>query len=292
MSVAQRLTIAVMLLGVVVSAGAASPWQAPEQRSQAVDDQLRAGPFGDVTVIGVPFSATATMSWHPPRHTVPLTATISYFRDGAGRVRVEQAFGTPHGATASSRRWRRAFVSPEPRSREVYLLTENGTTTVARGIASLIVGGYARLTLPVSDDCSVVSHDLGLVDTYLANIDAAQAEPFAERFTNGMKLWGARYRTTLPAGAFGLEQDVEATQERWVSPELLVLVHSRSEDRVAGTFEFRMSDVRRVEPPASLFMASVAPAGGQALTQHFRMSAHSAPPTSGPCSGALGEAGR
>ncbi len=69
----------------------------------------------------------------------------------------------------------------------------------------------------------------------------------------GVRAQGTRITRTLPAGAVGNEQPLTITTETWYSPDLKVLVMSKAEDPRIGTTTYRLTNIQRVEPAASLF---------------------------------------
>jgi hypothetical protein len=64
---------------------------------------------------------------------------------------------------------------------------------------------------------------------------------------------GSRVTRTIPAGSVGNEQALVITTETWYSPELKVLVMSKAEDPRMGVTTYRLTNIQRAEPPASLF---------------------------------------
>ena len=42
--------------------------------------------------------------------------------------------------------------------------------------------------------------------------------------------------------------------ERWESPELEILIYSRSSDPRTGVIEYRLTNIRRTDPPPDLFV--------------------------------------
>ena len=58
---------------------------------------------------------------------------------------------------------------------------------------------------------------------------------------------GARFTTRLP-GLAGNGQG-----ERWMSPELEIVVYARSEDSEIGVLEYQLTGIDRAEPHARLF---------------------------------------
>jgi hypothetical protein len=74
-------------------------------------------------------------------------------------------------------------------------------------------------------------------------------EDLGSRMIGGVRANGIRFTTTLS----------KATDERWESPELGLVVHAREVDPESGWgIEYTFTDIQRTEPPPELF---VMPAG-------------------------------
>jgi len=69
----------------------------------------------------------------------------------------------------------------------------------------------------------------------------------------GVRAEGTRTTTTLPAGAIGNVRPIQIVTERWYSPELHVVVFSRRADPRFGETIYRLTNITRMEPDASLF---------------------------------------
>jgi hypothetical protein len=69
----------------------------------------------------------------------------------------------------------------------------------------------------------------------------------------GVKAEGTRTTTTIPAGAIGNELPIEMVGERWYSPELQVVVMTRRSDPRFGETIYRLTNIVRAEPAATLF---------------------------------------
>lgn len=69
----------------------------------------------------------------------------------------------------------------------------------------------------------------------------------------GVTAQGTRITRTLPAGEVGNEQPLVITSETWYSPDLKVVVMSKTSDPRMGETTYRLIDIQRAEPPASLF---------------------------------------
>jgi hypothetical protein len=78
-------------------------------------------------------------------------------------------------------------------------------------------------------------------------------EHLTPRTIEGLRVEGLRRTITIPAGAIGNERPIVVTSDEWTSPELKVLVLSESSDPRTGTSTYKLVNVRRGDPPASLF---------------------------------------
>jgi len=69
----------------------------------------------------------------------------------------------------------------------------------------------------------------------------------------GVSAVGTRTTVTIPAGDIGNERPIEIVNERWESPELKVVILSRSSDPRFGETTYRLTGLTRGEPDRSLF---------------------------------------
>jgi hypothetical protein len=80
-----------------------------------------------------------------------------------------------------------------------------------------------------------------------------RTEPLDTKEYEGVRVEGTRTIATLPAGAIGNARPIEIVSERWYSPELRVVVFSRRADPRIGETIYRLTNITRTEPDASLF---------------------------------------
>ncbi len=64
---------------------------------------------------------------------------------------------------------------------------------------------------------------------------------------------GTRTRRTIPAGQIGNDNPIRIVTEVWTSPDLKTVVYSRRDDPRMGEQTFRLTNIVRSEPDASLF---------------------------------------
>ncbi len=79
---------------------------------------------------------------------------------------------------------------------------------------------------------------------------------------DGLVIKGTRTTTVYPVGSFGNDRPVTVVRERWVSPELLVIVVQKVSDPRTGEFSSRLTNISRSEPDPSLFQI---PAGYEVI---------------------------
>jgi len=93
---------------------------------------------------------------------------------------------------------------------------------------------------------------------YKTEADANQnknvkVEDLGTQTVEGVSAKGTRKTITIPAGQIGNEQPINIVSETWFSPDLQLTVMSKRNDPRVGETEFRMTNIQRVEPDASLF---------------------------------------
>jgi hypothetical protein len=80
-----------------------------------------------------------------------------------------------------------------------------------------------------------------------------KTESLPARQIEGVQAEGRRTTRTIPAGAIGNEQPLVITSEEWTSPELKVLVMTRTFDPRTGESIYRLVNITKSEPNASWF---------------------------------------
>ena len=80
-----------------------------------------------------------------------------------------------------------------------------------------------------------------------------ETKSLGTREFDGIKAEGTMTTHTIPAGQIGNERPIAITSERWFSPDLFVVVYAKTSDPRAGDTTYRLTNVKRGEPPADLF---------------------------------------
>lgn len=81
----------------------------------------------------------------------------------------------------------------------------------------------------------------------------SNTESLGKQMIEGVEAEGKRTVTTIPAGAIGNELPIQIVSESWYSPELQTTVMSKRSDPTSGETMYRLTNIRRGEPDASLF---------------------------------------
>jgi hypothetical protein len=84
---------------------------------------------------------------------------------------------------------------------------------------------------------------------------AAQAttKDLGTREFSGVKANGKLRSYEIPAGAIGNRNPIQVSTETWTAPDLQVTVYTKHADPRSGDVEFRIENLKRDEPAASLF---------------------------------------
>src|SRR5215467_5527452 len=89
-------------------------------------------------------------------------------------------------------------------------------------------------------------------------------EDLGTQTIEGVSAQGKRETVTIPAGEIGNERPIEIVTETWFSPELHTMVLRKHSDPRFGDSTYRLTDIKRNEPDASLFQP---PAGAKLRTE-------------------------
>lgn len=210
-----------------------------------------AAPGLGTPVVNAPFSAETVTTWRPkePSQRAEWRASVRFYRDREGRVRVEQMF-VDH---ADERTPQRIVIVSDPDSHSAFVIDSTARTVSEelRGVVGLTIGGYGRVVLPESMNRFVAFARPQLWRAY--NNVAGEDEPLGEKTILGILATGTSAQITLPIGAFQRNQEIQIVDERWISKELHLLLYSRTEDSAYGTLEHRVTRISRSDPPGELF---------------------------------------
>lgn len=193
-------------------------------------------------VTGAPYSALGTSLTTvtlPDGSRIVRENLIRQWRDSDGRTRSEISLstigGTPPVEVNST-----VTVIDDPAARERYVLQP---------------GGKVAVTLPIVPCRPASEPDLTVGPPRPANlpIRVSPAVKLGERKLDGETVAGRRIEATIPAGALGNSQPIRMSAEQWYGKDLQVVVEATYRDPRTGETRYKLSDIDRAEPDASLF---------------------------------------
>jgi hypothetical protein len=80
-----------------------------------------------------------------------------------------------------------------------------------------------------------------------------KTEDLGSQTMEGVTVQGTRTTRTIPAGEIGNDKPIDIVTEVWTSPDLKTVVYSKRSDPRMGDQTFRLTNIVRSEPDASLF---------------------------------------
>jgi hypothetical protein len=89
----------------------------------------------------------------------------------------------------------------------------------------------------------------------LRRMAAPNSEQLGKKNVEGVIAEGTRSVQTIPVGDIGNDRPIEVVNEHWYSEEIQMTVMTRRSDPRTGEETFRLTNIRRGDPPAYLFQA-------------------------------------
>ena len=245
--------------------------------------------FSGKVVKGAPYSAeaiTETIQTLGDGNRIVNRLTSSVFRDSEGRTRREQTLKGLGALGAGEEPLQTIFIS-DPVAGVTYSLDSkshtahksmplkfNFTTKVPPGAESqsfefkvergAAAAGAVIMTAPLGagpDGARIPPPGIeGAVGagTYVFRTREGPnpnevKEQLGKQTIEGVEAEGTRTTVTIPAGEIGNERPIEIVSERWYSPELQLVVMSRTSDPRMGETTYKLTNINRTEPVKSLF---------------------------------------
>jgi hypothetical protein len=232
--------------------------------------------FESKVVKGVPFSAdtqtefTQTLS-NGQKIYRKSVATLA--RDSEGRTRREQTIdaigpyaGTPHQTISINDPVAGVNYILDPVNRvaskiSISSFTWTGTAATGVSVSSGAVGVVAKSSgdqtvekkTVIIDGMSTVAGGVASATAKIAHAANPRTESLGTITIDGVTAEGTRTVETIPAGAIGNDAPIEIIFEKWYSPELGMVIKSTRNDPMTGDNIYQLINIRRTEPPASLF---------------------------------------
>jgi hypothetical protein len=272
--------LGLMVAGILVAAQEPPP-PAPDVPARAmttVGMKIVGGDieFNDKLVKGAPFSAQATtvtdQTLADGNH-IHHQNNASLYRDSQGRTRRETTLGGFGPWSATEAETKLVVMINDPVAGVHYMLHPDEHTAIQMPplpklpptLPSTAAGGKAgdQVFLSTTTAASVrvppppPDAPPGDFQVFYQRIDreeqSGQTESLGTQVIEGVKAEGTRINETIPAGTIGNDQPIQIVTERWYSPDLQMVVMSKRSDPRVGETTFRLTNINRAEPAATLF---------------------------------------
>lgn len=191
--------------------------------------------FGDKLVKGQPFSAETVIEDTKRLYdgtTVKKERRGAIYRDGEGRTRREQPLDVVDRFSISAEDTKRIML--------IFINDFPGKSQYSLDLNSKI----ARRSPIWSNEWPFPEID-GPRD--------AKTESLGTQTFDGVSAEGTRTTFEIPVGQIGNTKPLQVITEKWLSPELQVVIMSRHLDPLAGEHIFKLVHIKRGEPSADLF---------------------------------------
>ena len=243
----RRFSSALWLLGVLgIQAQAQTPSHdtpIPDCPPSPASAVAQSSPNNVRLVTGAPYSAlgtSQTVTTLPDGNRVVRQNTIRLWRDSQGRTRSEFSLSSIGGPTPLEVN-ATVTVIDDPSARERHMLRPDGRV----------------VTTPIAP-CRVVASnepDLTVGPPRPASLTLKVSPPvkLGERQLDGETVAGSRVEATIPAGAVGTDRPIKMSAEQWYGKDLQVVVEATYKDPRTGETRYKLREIQRNEPDASLF---------------------------------------
>jgi hypothetical protein len=225
-----------------------------------------AGPMG--TVAGAPYSAQATtqrVQMLADGNRIEQTTSGSVARDSQGRVRRDEALP---GLASNEGDAPHIVMIDDPVAHVHWTLDAQAKTAMKMPVPAGKNGRADVFEMPLPPPPG-----MGKTIFYAQSGEVQVSGSKGQAVTNGVRsenlentksdlgtltiegvpARGTRITRTIPAGQIGNVQPIVITTENWYSPDLKVLVMSKSNDPRMGETTYKLTNIQRSEPTPSLF---------------------------------------
>jgi hypothetical protein len=212
-------------------------------------------------VKGAPYSAVAsteTTQVLSDGNQISHKMTSNIYRDSQGRTRREENFPDVGPLVINGSHPQSVVFISDPVSGSDYVLEPENK--IARKVPSLPANGVAmnkvfRTGGEVGGAAGPVVQIFGDPGGAVSTESRVQTstESLGQQTIEGVVAEGKRITTTISAGAMGNQRPISTVTEEWVSSELQAVVLSTTKDPRIGETTYRLTNIQRAEPSATLF---------------------------------------
>lgn len=268
----------ILLTTALCAAGAFAQTAVPPEKGLHVQgDVAEFGPVGITTalagpmqnVTGAPYSAQSTterVQVLADGNRIVQTTSGSVARDSKGRVRREESLP---GFKTNAGEAPHIVMIDDPVARVHWTLDAQRKVAIKVALPDIkfgAAGNVAKSGISRTDNFVFVADGAPAVGAVavgpsitIMKKDGAPGDHdivksnLGVQDIEGVSAKGLRITRTIPAGDFGNELPMVITTETWYSPDLKVLVMSKSSDPRMGDTTYTLTNIQRSEPDPTLF---------------------------------------
>lgn len=204
-------------------------------------------------VTGAPYSAQAvtqfTQTLADGNH-IQKTSTASVVRDSQGRTWTERSVAGIGPLAASGNASKTVFIN-DPVAGASYIL--DAASHTARQIPSMANRHRPGSDQPSSNGPSRFGTESTRQPMRSRAMAGLKTDDLGTQMIDGLAVQGKRITRIIPAAQAGSERDIEVVTEIWTSPELQVVVMSKTSDPRSCDSVYKLTNVSRAEPDPALF---------------------------------------
>jgi hypothetical protein len=230
---------------------------------------------GSGPVVGAPYSATTSnesIQTLADGNRLVQTSTGTTARDSQGRTRQETVLPTIGNLSAANAPHLIFIHDPVAQTSYTLNLTEKtaqkmptlpplpgGAAGVGGAMVTMRAVEGSQVPLPPADAMPTTIAAAPAPGVFLAkhltmsDQDQGNTEDLGSQSMEGVLVNGIRMTHTIPAGQIGNDLPITIVTEVWTSPDLKTVVYSKRSDPRMGEQTFRLTNIVRTEPSASLF---------------------------------------
>ncbi|HZI62724.1 MAG TPA: hypothetical protein VFD62_18585 [Pyrinomonadaceae bacterium] len=157
----------------------------------------------------------------------------------------------PKGATGADVEGRRFEFKIAPPS------GNTGTMIVTSPTGSPAPPPEARIQVQRTEQINIAAGSAGAAYAFRRTEPSPNAskvtQELGKQIIEGVEAEGKRTTITIPAGEMGNERPIEIVHEQWYSPELHLMVMTRTSDPRSGETTYKLTNINRSEPARTLF---------------------------------------
>ncbi len=219
-------------------------------------------------VQGAPYSATITnesVQTLADGNRIVQNSSGSTARDSEGRTRQDAALPAIGNLSAANPPHIVFILDPVAQVSYTLNLTDKTAQKISvppagPGGSSAATGGkmfitqFATATADAAPPAPLPPPTAGIVRAFGVEEQAdVRTEDLGTQTMEGLLVTGTRTTHTIPIGEIGNEKPFTIVTEVWTSPDLKTVVYSKRSDPRMGEQTFKLTNVMRGEPDASLF---------------------------------------